>query len=154
MWSWLHTCKLRATGMCDVTSGSEQMSSIGAQSPGSANNGTWGKLLALSKSLHLHWHNLMIIVKIKAISQGYCETQILRCLKAYGKVSKTCMRLLIWVSRSKVQYPFSLSILSVLNNSDQSVSCLLLPQCDGIPQINWTFLVISVSKIQALVDVE
>ena len=40
--------------MCDVTSGSEQMSSIGAQSPASANNGTWGKLFALSKSLHLH----------------------------------------------------------------------------------------------------
>ena len=49
---------------------------------------------------------------------------------------------------------FSLSILSVLNSGDQSVTCLLLPQCDGIPQINWTFLVISVSKIQALVNVE
>ena len=26
MWSWLHTCRPRATGMCDVTSGGEQMS--------------------------------------------------------------------------------------------------------------------------------
>ena len=26
MWSWLHTCRPRATGMCDVTSGSEHMS--------------------------------------------------------------------------------------------------------------------------------
>ena len=63
----------------------------GAHSPASASNGTWGKLLALSKSLHLNWCNLVIIVKIKAISQGFCETQILRCSKALVKVSKTCM---------------------------------------------------------------
>ena len=133
MWSWLHTCRPRAHRhvWCDIRKWTEEC--IGAQSPASANNGTWGKLLALSKSLHLHWHNLMIIVKIKAISQGYCETQILRCSKAFGKVSKTCMRLLIWVSRSKVRYPFSLSILFVLSSSDQSVMCLLLPQRDGEP---------------------
>ena len=92
----------------------------GAQWPASANNGTWGKSLALSKSLHLNWYNFMIIVKIKAISQGSCETQILRCFKAFGKVSKTCMGLLRWASRSKVQYPFSLSILFLVNSSSQS----------------------------------
>ena len=30
----------------------------------------------------------MIIMKMKAISQGYCETQILRCLKLLGKYQK------------------------------------------------------------------
>ena len=91
---------------CDITKWTDECT--GARWPASANNGTWGKLLALFKSIHLHLHNLMIIVKIKAISQGSCETQILRCFKAFGKVSKTCMGLLRWVSRSKVQYLFLL----------------------------------------------
>ena len=133
MWSWLHTCRPRAHRhvWCDIRKWTDDC--IGAQSPPSANNGTWGKLFALSKALHLHQHKLMIILKMNVISQGYCETQLLRCFKALGKVSKTCMGLRRWVSRSKVQYPFSLSILSVLNSSDQSVMCLLLPQCDGKP---------------------
>ena len=117
---------------CDIRKWTDECA--GAQSPASANNGTWGKLLALFKSLHLHYHNLMIIVKIKVISQGSRETQILRCFKAFVKVSETCMGLLRWVSRSKIQYPNSLCILSVLKSSDQSVTCLRLPQCDGKPQ--------------------
>ena len=116
---------------CDIRKWTHECA--GAQSPASANNGTWGKLLALSKSLHLYYHNLMILVKIKAISQSSCETQILKCFKASGKVSETCMGLLRWVSRSKIQYPNSLCILSVLKSSDQSVTCLRLPQCDGKP---------------------
>ena len=133
MWSWLHTSRPRAHRhvWCDLRKWTDYC--IGAQSPPSANNGTWGKLFALSKPLHLHKHNLMIIVKIEAISQGYCETQILRCFKAFGKVSKTRMGLQSWVSRSKVQYPFSDSILSVLNSSDQSVMYSLLLQRDGKP---------------------
>ena len=77
---------------CDIRKWTDECA--GAQSPASANNGTWGKLLALSKSLHLYYHNLMILVKIKAISQSSCETQILKCFKAFGKVSKTFMGLL------------------------------------------------------------
>ena len=137
---------------CDIRRWTDEC--IGAQSPASANNGTWGKLLALSKSWHLHYHNLMIIVKIKAISQGSCETQILRCFKAFGKVSKTCMGLLRWASRSKVEYPFSLvfSLYSIVVISQSCVYSKPTVMVNHTDQL--TFLVISVSKMQALVNVE
>ena len=88
MWSWLHTCRPRAHRhvWCDISKWTDDC--IGAQSPPSANNGTWGKLFALSKSLHLLYHNLMIIVKMNAISQGYCEMQILRYFKLLGKYQR------------------------------------------------------------------
>ena len=83
----------------------------------------------------------MIIVKIKAISQGYCETQILRCFKAFGKVSRhACGYEGELADPSTVA--FSLSICFERNSSNQSVMYLLLPQRDSKPHRSTGFFLL------------
>ena len=84
---------------------------------------------------------------VKDISKGCCETRIYKIFKAFGKVSGNACGF-------KLQYSFILRILFVLCSINIS-HVFILTQRDGkTTQINCAILAISVSKMQAVVNVE